>query len=118
MRHIDMQSAYATQTTGKRGKSDWIVYNADQEKIYELPAKWNEKQVMDAIHFARKFELIAFNAGADLQKNKIPSTMKELRKMVVQLASDKDIILKRNVMLANELAKLNNELDKITFKND
>ena len=118
MRYIDLQSAYATITTDNGIESEWIVYNADKKKIYELPSGWTEKQVMTAIHLGRKFELIAFNAGADLQKRKVPKTIKDLRSMVVQLAADKDIILNRNILLANELDKLNRELDEITFKND
>jgi len=104
---IDLQTAYATQTiTEQNGKSEWIVYNTEKEIIYRLPADWTEKQVMAAIHLGRKFELIAFNKGVEFQKSKNPETIKTLQRMVVGLTSDKEMMKKENIKLANELDKL------------
>lgn len=117
MRHIDLQTAYATQLSVHGDKQEWVVYNVDKEEIYRLPKTLTEKQVMLAIHLGRKFELLAFNAGAALQKTKIPSTMRDLQGMVKTLTSDAKLMRDRNIMLANELEKLNKQLDEITFKN-
>ena len=107
---IDLQTAYATQTTTEsNGKGEWVVYNTEKEIIYRLPADWTEKQVMAAIHLGRKFELIAFNNGVEFQKSKNPATIKTLQKMVIDLTSDKELMKKENI-------KLSNELDKLTLK--
>lgn len=109
---VDLATAYATQTTTeKNGKGEWIVYNTKKLEIYRLPADWTEKQVMTAIHFARKFELIALNAGVEHQKTKIPSDLKNLQKMVTNLTAERKILVNRNGELANELERLNEELD-------
>lgn len=115
-RLVDIATAYATQTTTeKKGKSEWVVYNTDQKEIYRLPGEWSEKQVMTAIHFAREFETIAFNKGINFQKSKNPKTIKTLQQMVMNLTTEKKVIMDRNEVLANEIDKLNIELNKLTF---
>lgn len=118
MRLIDLQSSYITQISTDGKKGSWKVYNADKEEIYTLPKDWNEKQVMVAIHLGRKFELIAFNKGVNFYKSKVPKEMKILQQLVLKLKAHNEIIKNRNIMLSNELEKLNRQLDKITFKND
>jgi len=103
---MELQTAYATQFSYEDGRGEWIVYNAEREEIYKLPADWTEKQVMTAIHFGRKFELQAFNNGVVMQKNKAPSEIIDLRNIVKTLSLDKEKILSENIKLANELDKL------------
>ena len=107
---IDLQTAYATQTTTEEnGKGEWVVYNTEEKEIHRLPKEWNERQIMAAIHLGRKFELIAFNKGIEFQRSKNPETIKTLQKMIISLTNDKEIMKKENI-------KLSNELDKLTLK--
>lgn len=106
MSEIDLQTAHVTQTTGENGRRDWIVYNEAREDIYRLPKEWSEKQVMDCIHFARKFELEAFNKGIAFQKSKNPETIKTLQAMVVNLTAEKEIMKQENVKISDELDRL------------
>lgn len=116
---IDLQTAYATQTTNEPvGKGEWIVYNTENEIIFRLPKEWTEKEVMFVIHFGRKFELIAFNKGVEFQKEKNPETIKSLQKMVVSFEEDRKHIVNRNITLSNELEKLNEQLDLLTINNN
>jgi len=68
--YVDLQSAHVTQlTTEKDGKSGWKVRkNITDDFLYELPGHFSEKDVFTVLDFARKFELIAFNAGIQFQK--------------------------------------------------
>lgn len=82
---IDLQSAHMTQlTTDVGGKTGWSVEkNVTNEQLTVLPARLNESEVFSIIHFARKYELIAFNAGIKFQKNNqntyLTATIKELQ---------------------------------------
>ena len=118
-RLYDLATAHATQTD-REGKpiSEWIVKDEDANELYRLPSRWNEKDVMAAIHFAREFEAKAFNKGVNYQKEKQPQQMKELQKMVVKFDSERKIMKDRNIELANELEKLNSQLDKIMLKTE
>ena len=84
-----------------------------KRKIHELPSDKTEKEVMELIRFGRKFELIAFNAGIEFQKAKNPETIKTLQEMVLKLREDKQQIMARNEMLANELDKLNIKFENL-----
>ena len=79
--YIKLQSAYVTQlTTEAEGKSEWIVMDKDGNKLYELPGNLDEHQVMACIHFARKFELDAFNAGINFWKEKTQKQIENMNK--------------------------------------
>jgi hypothetical protein len=68
--YIDLQSAHITQfTTEQDGKSAWKVrQNITSKDLHELPGHLSEKDIFACLEFARKFELIAFNAGIYFQK--------------------------------------------------
>lgn len=68
--YIDLQDCHATQITSDGVDTSWAIKSKDGNTLYELPSEWDEKMVMEAIHFARKFELVAFNAGIDFIKKK------------------------------------------------
>lgn len=115
---IELQTAYATQTTTEEGgKGEWVVYNNKKDIIFRFPKGWTEKEVMFVIHFGRKFELEAFNKGVNFQKSKSPKQMKALQEMVAGYESDRKQIIDRNIVLSVELEKLNKELDILTIKN-
>jgi hypothetical protein len=110
-RLVDLATCHTTQTTHERsGKGEWIVYNEERDIIHRFPKEWNEKQVMAAIHFGRKFELIALNKGVDHQKTMNPQVIKDLQILVKKLTERNDIMKKENIKIANEL-------DKLTLKN-
>ena len=79
MADLKLQSCHATQLSSDDGISSWIVKDSENNPIYELPLHWTEKDVMAAIHFARHFEMIAYNKGIEsiskYEKNKM-TTMK------------------------------------------
>lgn len=111
-RLVDLQTAYVTQHTTENGKQDWIVYNEDKEQIAILPKELDERQAISYLHFARRFELVAFNKGVQFQKDKVPSDMKELQKLVKQLTLEKEEMKNYNIKLANELDKLTLKYEK------
>lgn len=111
--YVDLASAYAQQLTNDGKKGEWIVYNQKKEKIHSFPKDKNEKEVMELIHFGRKFELLAFNAGIEFQKAKVPETITTLQKMVMKLTNNNKEMTARNEMLANELDKLNLKFENL-----
>lgn len=94
---IDLQSAHVTQITSeKEGKGDWLVrQNMTSKDLYTLPSNLSDKDVFTILEFARKFELIAFNAGIEFGK---------------------DGNRKRLKLAINENEKLASVLDKLTNK--
>jgi hypothetical protein len=110
-RIADLETSHVTQTTTeKHGKGEWVLYNEDRVEIHRFPASWNEKQVMTAIHFGRKFERIALNSGIDFQKERNPQTIKDLQALVTKLQKNNDIMREENI-------KISTELDALTLKN-
>jgi len=103
---IEIQTASATQTSNDDGRSKWIVNNEEGKKLYELPEHWNEKDAMDAIHFTREFELLAFNKGIQ-QGKKIQNNINNSK--IATLEHIKNELMGRNEMLGNELEKLMEE---------
>ena len=112
-----LHTAYVTQTTTERdGKTEWIVFDKDQKIIGRLDKNLDERQAMAFLHFARPFETAAFNRGSEFQKTLIPQTIRTLQSMVKNFEGEREVMRKRNIELANELEKLNLELDKLTIK--
>ena len=110
-RIADLETSHATQTiTERSGKGEWVLYNEDRVEIHRFPMHWDEKQVMMAIHFGRKFERIALNAGIEFEKKNAPQQIVSLRVLVGR--QNVDILT-----LKEENEKLANELDKLSLKN-
>ena len=66
---IDLATAHVTQLTKHGKKSKWFVRkNITSEDLATLRSTFNEGEVFEILDFARKFELIAFNAGIQFQK--------------------------------------------------
>jgi hypothetical protein len=67
---IDLATAHVTQTKRQgQPKSKWYVRkNITGEDLATLRPTFNEEEVFEILDFARKFELIAFNAGIQFQK--------------------------------------------------
>jgi len=69
---IDLQSAHVTQiSTDADGKGDWHVKkNITGEHLHTFPPNINDTLMFNILNFAKRFELIAFNAGIKFQKTK------------------------------------------------
>ena len=68
---IDLQSANATQLSNNGVKGAWsIKKNISGELLQVLPATVSDELVFTILDFAKKYELIAFNAGIKFQKGK------------------------------------------------
>lgn len=67
---IDLANAHVTQLTGSdQKKTPWsIEANITNEVLGKLDAAFTEKQVFEILDFARKYELVALNAGIQFQK--------------------------------------------------
>jgi hypothetical protein len=68
---IQLQNANMFQETktATGDKTDWLVReNLTDEVLATFPSKTSDQDMFAIIHFAREFELKAFNAGIDFAK--------------------------------------------------
>ena len=101
---IHLQNAHVTQYTNEgTTKTEWKVRrNITSEDLFELPGDLTEEEVFKILAFARKFELIAFNEGIKLGKDKT----KKIYEIAIQRLEN-NIVLAReeNIRLATSLEK-------------
>lgn len=98
---IELANCHITQTTNKGVKSDWKVKKENGEDIAELPKEFTERQAMKVIHFARKFELEAFNIGIRFGKNiKKPELLKDEKSKLLKVIAE---LTDANTVLAEKL---------------
>jgi len=103
---IELSTAHVTQLTGDNGvKGPWRVSaNITNDVLMELDSTYTEKQIFQILDFARKYELIAFNAGIQFQKglsdihwkkieNGLLRVNKELKEANDKLASKLDDLI-------------------------
>ena len=101
---IHLQHAHVTQHSDSKGNSPWRVNkNITNETMAELPQHFSEEEVFAIMHFARKFELIAFNEGIGHGKK----VTREVYEQKIQFG-DEQLRLAReeNERLANKLMQL------------
>lgn len=100
-----LATANVTQHTNSGMKSEWVVKanGEDGEELGRLPANLNEAQVFGILHLARKYELEAFNAGINFQKDK--QNLFFLDRIAV-LEAERDAILANNERLADTVERL------------
>lgn len=68
---LPLASCNAHQLTVKGKKEDWLIReNVTGVTLATLSNRITDHDIMAMIHFARKYELEAFNKGIDFQKNK------------------------------------------------
>ena len=68
---IDLQAAHVTQNSVHGVKGEWHVKkNVTLEELDVFPANISDTIMFKILNFARKYELIAFNAGIKFQKDK------------------------------------------------
>jgi len=66
---IKLQNANMFQETKEGTKSDWrIRENVTGDTLVTLPANISDQAMFQIMHFARKYELEAFNAGINFAK--------------------------------------------------
>ncbi len=92
---VQLQAAHVTQLTNKGIKGDWKVReNITSSDLFTLPKKFTEKDVFTILDFARKFELVALNAGVNFQKGKqneyLLSQIENLKRAIAELAGENE----------------------------
>ena len=98
---IDLQSANATQLTSNGSKGEWsIKKNITGELIQVLPAIVSDELIFTILDFARKYELIALNAGINFQKGKENELLADNIIILKQINRD---LVEENTRLANIL---------------
>ena len=104
---LKLQTCHTTQHTNEGTKSDWsIEENMTNNVIHILPRKLRDKEVLEVVNFAKKYELEAFNIGIKFQKEQQNSFL------LAQISE-----LTNNIKgLAAENEKLANTLDNLTRK--
>ena len=101
---IVLQSSHVTQNTIRSVKSDWMVRrNITGDAIHSFPPSINDALMFDVLNFAKKYELIAFNAGINFQKEK---QNEYLKAQIDELAGVNNELGAENVRLASILENL------------
>ena len=99
--NISLDLAYAQASWVKNeNNNDWTIKDKDGNKLWSLPGKLNEKEVMSAIRMGREFELKAFNTGIDFGKQE----QKRISNLeITNLEQQISILEGMNIKLSNKL---------------
>ncbi len=102
--YILLAHAHVNQITAKGVKGDWkIEANKTNDLLGTLPNSLDESQVFSIMDFVREYELIAFNVGIALGKEK----QKEIDDRIeLELTRKLEIASEENERLAEVLDKL------------
>lgn len=111
MDHIKLANCHVTQTKHKGIKGDWQVKDQQGNEIARLTKDLDDHKVMEVIHFARKFELEAFNAGIEFGKktarDAISTKMMDTERLgLLRVCSELET---HNTILAEKLDKFTRE---------
>lgn len=93
---VDLANAHVTQLTGSdQKKTPWSVEaNITNDVLAKLDASFTEKQVFEILDFARKYELVALNAGIQFQKGISDTYWKDieskLKRVIEELTAEND----------------------------
>lgn len=92
---IKLANANVTQHTNDGDKTDWkIRANITGELLGSLPKNLTSAQVFNILHFARKFELEAFNKGIAFgkqeYKNAYDNTMAQYKETLSKAAIENE----------------------------
>ena len=100
---IDLAHCNAYQTTNDGVKSDWLIRkNITGEELGQLPSHLSEEVIFQILHFARKYELIALNAGIQFQKQHQNAILREENRI---LKANLQGAIKRTEQLSELLEK-------------
>jgi len=104
---LDLSVSHVTQQTSGHIRTDWsIQLNKTNKEILTLPSTYLDNDIFKIMDFAKKYELIAFNKGIKLGKEK-----------TVKVYKDKlDLAEKRIEFMKAENEKLAYALENIYHK--
>lgn len=98
---IKLQTAYIRQSRDVKDNA-WVVFSDKDEELGELSNTLSPKDAMSYLHFARPFELEAFNTGInygrDLENIKSETIFQKMK-------SDLIILEEMNIRLSKQLEK-------------
>ena len=91
--YIDLQACNAGQLSTSGVKGDWSINkNITGEVLHMFPASIADKVMFSILDFAKKYELIAFNAGINFQKGKqnevLASSIVQLKRSIIDLTEE------------------------------
>lgn len=105
---IDLQACHVNQGTKDNVKSMWVVRkNITSERLGDLPKRFTEEEVFHVLGFARKYELIAFNAGIQHAKS-LANTI--LIEKIATLQGEIETLSKENEYLADVIENKTKEV--------
>lgn len=82
---VDLANAHVTQHKVGGKKGPWVVLtNIHEEELGQFPGNIPDQVMMDILRFARKYELIALNAGIEFQKGKQNALLLAANKHLVE----------------------------------
>lgn len=89
---IPLAAAHVNQYKTSKGKSPWEVQeNETNNLLATLPRNFTDAEVFRVLHFARKFELLAFNIGMKRMQNMLSEHFKiekeKLLKVIEELTT-------------------------------
>ena len=100
---IPLANANAFQLSEDGKKGDWIIReNATDRELARLNGRISDEDVFAILHFAREYELLAFNAGIDFQKAHLNAAAD---RQIKGLLSERQAMIQRNEELANALER-------------
>jgi hypothetical protein len=101
---IQLASCNAFQLTEKGKKGDWLIReNITDEELHRFNGRIPDEDMFEILRFARKYEIIAFNAGITMQKEHQCAALQAEND---QLRADLGGILARNEELASAVERL------------
>jgi len=101
---IPLQAAHVNQYTAKDGiVSPWEVQeNKTNGLLATLPRELTDKQMFKVLHFARKFELLAFNIGMNHMQSELNKKFQIEKDNLIKVINGLEVA---NSKLANKLGK-------------
>ena len=107
---IPLAAAHVNQYTTPKGKSPWEVQeNETNGLLATLPRNFTEAEVFRVLHFARKFELLAFNIGMKRMQKQLSAHYDEQAKKLLRVIEE---LTQANERLSNKLASLIGEQEE------
>jgi len=102
MNLIPLQDAYARQSKDV-DDNEWIIYSSDDVELGRLPSSLTPKEAMSYLHFGRKFEIGALDAGIKFgirqEQEKTNKVFQKMREQILGLET-------QNIGLSAHLEKL------------
>lgn len=101
---IPLAAAHVNQYTKNGEKSPWEVQeNKTNGLLATLPRNFTEKEVFRVLHFARKYELLAFNIGMKRMQNQLTAHFNTEKDKLLRVI---DELTAANEKLSNKLGQL------------